>query len=119
MAHEGTHAAHHETSVWALPVGLSSFFLSLAVIAYFTWKLAFLAVISGGVGLALFAIGVAGWANEYFSEGHDEGLGFQGMVWFVFAEVVIFGTIFSGFWMARVSHADVWVREWIPQGGMN
>lgn len=33
MAHEGTHAAHHETSVWALPVGLSTFFLALAAIA--------------------------------------------------------------------------------------
>ncbi len=119
MAHEGTHAAHHETSVWALPVGLSTFFLSLAAIAYFTWKLALLAVLSGGVGLALLAIGIAGWANEYFSKGHDEGLGFQGIVWFVFAEVVIFGTVFAGFWMARATHADVWVREWIPEGGMN
>ncbi|RMH03341.1 MAG: heme-copper oxidase subunit III [Aquificota bacterium] len=119
MAHEGTHMAHHETSPWALPVGLSTFFLSLAAMAYFTWHLPFLAVLSGGVGLALLALGVAGWANEYFSKGHDEGLGFQGIVWFVFAEVVIFGTIFAGFWMARTAHADVWVREWIPKEGMN
>ncbi|MCS7262811.1 MAG: hypothetical protein N3C13_05435 [Aquificaceae bacterium] len=46
-----------------------------------------MAVITEGIGLALLVIGIAGWANEYFSKGHDEGLGFQGMVWSVLAIV--------------------------------
>ncbi|ADC90194.1 cytochrome c oxidase subunit III [Thermocrinis albus DSM 14484] len=119
MAHEGTHAAHHETSPWGLPTGLVPLFLSLAAVAYFGWHQPLLALVLGGVGLVLFVLGVTGWAAEYFSRGKDEGLGFQGIIWFVFAEVVIFGSVIAGFWTARVTHATEWVTKWIPEGGMN
>lgn len=119
MAHEGTHhAVHHEVSVWSLPAGLSVFFLSVAFLAFFAWKIPLLAVLTGGLGLALLAVGVGGWANEYFSKGKDEGLGFWGIVWFVFAEVIIFGSLFTAFWTARATHASEWPK-WIPEGGMN
>jgi cytochrome c oxidase subunit 3 len=119
MAHEGTHmVVHHETSVWSLPAGLSVFFLSLAFISFFVWHMPFLAVLTGGFGLALLAIGVGGWAHEYFSKGKDEGNAFQGIVWFVFAEIIIFGSIFTAFWTARATHVSEWPK-WIPEGGMN
>ena len=107
MAHEGTHhAGHHEVSVWGLPTGLSVLFLSVAFMAYFDWKIPLLAVLSGGLGLALLAIGAAGWANEHFSKGRDEGHGFQGLVYFVFAEIIIFGSLFAAFWAARGEYRE-------------
>ena len=119
MAHEGTHhAGHHEVSVWGLPTGLSVLFLSVAFMAYFDWKIPLLAVLSGGLGLALLAIGAAGWANEHFSKGRDEGHGFQGLVYFVFAEIIIFGSLFAAFWAARTGFAEQWA-SWVPEGGMN
>ncbi|MEZ0337729.1 MAG: hypothetical protein ABWK02_05945 [Aquificaceae bacterium] len=67
-----------------------------------------LALIFGGVSLVLFVIGIAGWINEFFSKGHEEGLGMPAMMFFIVSEVVIFGTMFAGFYMARVTHAEVW-----------
>lgn len=119
MAHEGAHVAHHETSPWGLPVGLVPLVLSLAAVAYFGWGWSLVGLILAGVALVLLVIGVIGWANEHFSKEQDQGFGFQGMVWFVLAEIVIFGSILAGFWMARVAHATEWVTKWIPEGGMS
>jgi len=61
MAHEEAHVAHHETSLWSLPVGLVLLVLSLAVVAYFEWGWSLVGLILAGVALVLLVIGVIGW----------------------------------------------------------
>lgn len=118
MAHQEVHHHHlgeHEYSYWPLPVGLAVLLVPLTFIALMVWQKPMLALIFGGVSLVLFVIGIAGWIQEFFSKGHEEGLGMPAMVFFIVSEVVIFGTMFAGFYMARATHAEVW-HQWVPKG---
>ncbi len=117
MAQEVAHHHHgeHEVSIWPLPVGIAILLAPISITAYFAWKNPLLAVILGGISALLAIIGMAGWANEFFTKGHDEGYGNLGIYLFIISEVVIFGTVFAAFWMARAIHADVWVSQWIPE----
>ena len=63
MAHNEAHVAHHETSLWGLPVGLVPLVLSLAAVAYFGWGWSPVGLILAGIALILLVIGVIGWAN--------------------------------------------------------
>jgi heme/copper-type cytochrome/quinol oxidase subunit 3 len=67
---------------------------------------------SGGV-LASLAIGLAGWAREFFTRGIEEGLGSVAVAVFIVSEVMIFGTMFAAFWMGRIDNADQWA-SYIP-----
>lgn len=109
------HLGEHEYSYWPLPVGLAVLLIPLTFIAYMVWNKPMVALVFGGVGVVLFLIGIVGWINEFFSKGHEEGLGTPAMMFFIISEVVIFGTMFAGFYMARVTHADVW-SQWVPKG---
>ncbi|HAV40634.1 MAG TPA: heme-copper oxidase subunit III, partial [Aquificaceae bacterium] len=68
------HLGEHEYSYWPLPVGLAVLLVPLTFIALMVWQKPMLALIFGGVSLVLFVIGIAGWINEFFSKGHEEGL---------------------------------------------
>ncbi|WP_457600900.1 cytochrome c oxidase subunit 3 [Hydrogenivirga sp.] len=116
MAHEvAHHHGEHEVSVWPLPVGIAIMLTPISITAYFAWKIPMLALVLGVMALILALIGMAGWANEFFSQGHDEGYGNIGIYLFIISEIVIFGTVFAAFWMARAIHADTWVSQWIPE----
>ncbi|MCS7261907.1 MAG: heme-copper oxidase subunit III [Aquificaceae bacterium] len=113
--HEVHHLGEHEYSYWPLPVGLSVLLLPISFIALMVWQKPMLALVFGGVSLVLLLLGTVGWINEFFSKGHEEGLGLPAMMFFIVSEVVIFGTMFVGFYMARVSQAEVW-SQWVPKG---
>jgi cytochrome c oxidase subunit 3 len=108
------HLGEHEYSFWPLPVGIATLLLPVTFISYFVWQKPLLALVLGGVSVALFILSLAGWAYEFFKKGHEEGLGFPAMVFFIVSEVVIFGTMFAAFYMARVAHADQW-PNWVPK----
>ena len=117
MAHEVAHHHHgeHEVSVWPLPVGIGILLTPIAITAYFAWQNPMLALVLGGIAALLVIIGMAGWANEFFTVGHEEGFGNLGIYLFIVSEIIIFGTVFAAFWTARAIHADVWVSQWIPE----
>ncbi|MCS7084033.1 MAG: heme-copper oxidase subunit III [Aquificaceae bacterium] len=116
MAEHGAehHLGHHEYSFWPLPVGLSILFLPLSFIAFMVWKKQLFGLTFAGIAVVLMLIGLTGWVNEFFSKGHEEGFGFPAMMFFIVSEVVIFGTMFAGFYMARVSNAENWA-QWVPK----
>ncbi len=116
VAHHGHHhLGEHETSIWPLPVGIAILLAPLSLTAYFAWKNPVLALILGGISAVLAIIGLAGWANEFFTKGHDEGYGTVAIYLFIISEIIIFGTMFAAFWAARAEYADIWVSQWIPE----
>ncbi len=115
MAHEvAHHHGEHEVSIWPLPVGISILLVPISITAYFAWKNPLLALILGGIAAVLAIIGMAGWANEFFSHHEDVGYGNIGIYLFILSEIIIFGTIFAAFWTARAIHSEQWVSQWIP-----
>jgi cytochrome c oxidase subunit 3 len=108
------HLGEHEYSFWPLPLGIATLLLPVTFVSYFVWQKPLLALVLGGVSVALFILSLAGWAYEFFKKGHEEGLGFPAMLFFIISEVVIFGTMFAAFYMARVAHADQW-PNWVPK----
>lgn len=110
MAHVTTHNSEHETSLWPLLTGTGVLLTVLAVLSYFAWQLPVLAIVLGGAVLASFAIGLAGWAREFFTHGTEEGLGPVAVAVFIVSEVIIFGTVFAAFWVGRIDNADQWAN---------
>ncbi len=108
------HLGHHETSFWPFPVGMGVVLTPIALIAYFGWQMHMAGLVLGAVGLLLILFGLIGWANEFFTKGHEEGFGSMAIAMFIATEVIIFGTMFAAFWAARVGKADVW-KQWVPE----
>ncbi|HIC97671.1 MAG TPA: heme-copper oxidase subunit III [Aquificaceae bacterium] len=109
------HPGEHEVSVWPLPVGISILLTPVSITAYFAWDSPMLALVMGGIAVVLGVIGLAGWANEFFTKGHEEGFGNLAIYLFILSEIIIFGTVFAAFWMSRAIHSEVWVSQWIPE----
>lgn len=109
------HAAHHETSRWPLVTGAGVLLTALTLLAAAQWKFSLTTIVLGGITIALLAVGVAGWAHEFFTAGKDEGLGPVAVVAFIVSEVIIFGTMFAAFWAARIGQADRWASL-VPEG---
>ncbi len=117
MAQEVAHHHHgeHEVSIWPLPVGIAILLTPISITAYFAWQKPLLALILGGIAAILAIIGMAGWANEFFTVGEDVGYGNLGIYLFIISEIIIFGTMFAAFWAARAIHSELWVSKWIPE----
>ena len=113
MTHTATHQSAHETSLWPLLTGLGVLLSALALLAYFEWRLPVLGIVLGGGVLAVLAVGLAGWAREFFTSGTEEGLGSVAVAAFIVSEVVIFGTVFVAFWLGRIDNVDQWA-SFIP-----
>jgi len=109
------HGPHHEVSIWPFPIGIGTLLIPIAFTMFFHYGWQMPGLVTGAVGLILILIGAAGWANEHFQVDRDEGYGWIGILSFILSELVIFGTIFAFFWMARVNHAQQW-SQWIPEG---
>lgn len=107
--------SHHESSPWPMVVGLGILLTAMALITGFAWEMPVLGIVLGGVVLAALAVGLAGWAREFFREGQEEGLGPVAVGWFIVSEVIIFGTVFAGFWMGRMTNTEQWA-SFIPEG---
>ncbi|MBI5379515.1 MAG: heme-copper oxidase subunit III [Nitrospirae bacterium] len=114
MAHAAVYHGEHEISFWPLPTGIGAFFIPIALLTYFAWERPLLGLVLMGIVLAFLAVGLAGWANEFFSRGHEEGLAGVAIVLFIISEVVIFGSMFGAFWAGRIGFADQW-SQWIPK----
>jgi cytochrome c oxidase subunit 3 len=113
MTQAATHHSPHETSLWPLLTGSGVLLSVLALLTYFEWQMPVLAIVMGGGVLALLAIGLAGWAREFFTSGTEEGLGPVAVAAFIVSEVIIFGTVFAVFWLGRIDNADQWA-SFIP-----
>src|SRR3990172_5130520 len=113
MTQAVTHHLEHETSPWPLVTGMGVLLSVLALLAYFPWRMPLLGVVLGGAMLALLAVGISGWAREFFTRGTDAGLGPVAVAAFIVSEVIIFGTMFAAFWDARIGHAEQWA-SFIP-----
>jgi cytochrome c oxidase subunit 3 len=109
------HAAHHETSRWPLVTGAGVLLTALTLFAGAQWKFSLATIVLAGITVALLAVGVAGWAHEFFTEGKEEGLGPVAVVAFIVSEVIIFGTMFAAFWAYRIGQADRWA-SFVPEG---
>ncbi len=108
------HSAH-ETSPWPMVVGAGVLLSALALLAYFPWDMPVVGIVLGGAMLAMLAVGLAGWAREFFRHGHEEGLGPIAVAAFIVSEVMIFGTVFAAFWLGRITNFDQW-DSFIPEG---
>src|SRR3970040_849400 len=113
MTQAVTHHPEHETSPWPLLTGMGVLLSALALLAYFPWRMPLLGVVLGGAMLALLAVGLAGWAREFFTHGTEAGLGPVAVAVFIVSEVMIFGTMFAAFWLGRIDHAEQWA-SFIP-----
>jgi len=96
-------------------VGLGVLLSALSLLTAFAWQMPMFGIVLGGVTLAVLAIGLAGWAREFFLEGTEEGLGPVAVSAFIVSEVMIFGTVFAAFWLARISNFDIW-DSFVPEG---
>ena len=115
MAEASAHQSHHETSVWPLVVGTGVLLAALALLTAFPWGRPILGLVLGGITLAIFAIGLSGWAREFFLTGEEEGLGPVAVAAFIISEVIIFGVVFTAFWLARVEYFPDW-HTFVPEG---
>src|SRR3972149_5146193 len=113
MTQAVTHHPEHETSPWPLLTGVGVLLSVLALLAYFPWRMPLLGVVLGGAMLALFAVGLSGWAREFFTRGTEAGVGPVAVAAFIVSEVMIFGTMFAAFWLGRIDHAEQWA-SFIP-----
>ena len=113
MTSVAVHHPEHETSPWPLVTGLGVVLCALALLAYYPWRMPLLGLVLGGGTLALLAVGLAGWAREFFTHGTEEGLGPIAVAAFIVSEVMIFGTVFAAFWLGRIDHAEQWA-SFIP-----
>lgn len=105
-------------SIWPFISALSLFLVFIGFIFYFVYEIHIVGIILIGVFLALIVFSAAGWSKEIFYIGHDEKLGFRGIILFVFAEIIIFGILIVSFISSRVQFFDRWI-EWIPEKGFN
>jgi cytochrome c oxidase subunit 3 len=115
MTHAVAHHSHHETSRWPTVVGAGVLLTALTLLAFSHWQSPTAGIVLGGITLALLALGLAGWSREFFTSGTEEGFGTVAVAWFIVSEVIIFGTMFVGFWFVRVNLADQWT-SYIPAG---
>ena len=114
---EAIHHTHeeHETSPWPLVVGIGVLLSAFALLSGFAWQMPLLGLVLGGTTLAIFAIGLSGWAREFFLTSHDEGLGPIAVSAFIVSEVIIFGSVFAAFWVGRVENLQQW-HTFVPEG---
>lgn len=107
--------AHHETSPWPLVTGGGVLATALLLLAAALWGGSTATVVLGGIAIVLLAVGIAGWAREFFTAGAEEGLGPVAVIAFIVSEIIIFGTMFAAFWAARIGHAQTW-SSFVPEG---
>ncbi|MBT4520536.1 MAG: heme-copper oxidase subunit III [Halieaceae bacterium] len=112
---EATVHSEHETSPWPMVVGASVLLAAMALLSYFTWEMPVLGMVLGGTMLAVLAIGLSGWAREFYVHGVEEGVGPVAVSAFILSEVMIFGTMFVAFWLGRIENASEWA-SYIPEG---
>ncbi len=114
---EATHSEHaeHETSPWPMVVGAGVLLAALSLLTGFEWNMPVAGIVMGGSTVAVLAIGLSGWAREFFLTGEEEGLGPIAVSAFILSEVMIFGTVFAAFWVGRIENMDVWA-SFVPEG---
>ena len=115
MTDAATVHSHHESSPWPFVVGLGVLLTAIALLTTFAWGMPNVGIVMGGGVLALMAIGLAGWAREFFQHDEEQGLGPVAVVAFIVSEIIIFGTVFVAFWLSRIENFAEW-GSFIPEG---
>ncbi|MGC8870832.1 MAG: cytochrome c oxidase subunit 3, partial [Brevinematia bacterium] len=83
------------------------------MIFYFVIENRIIGIIIFGIFLAGFALSISGWSKEIFLFGQDNKISFRSIVFFVGAEIIIFGIFIISFFSTRIQFAQVW-KDWIP-----
>ncbi len=96
-------------------VGVGVMLAAFALLTGFAWQMPLLGIVLGGAMFAVLAVGLAGWAREFFQTGEEERLGPVAVSAFILSEVIIFGTVFAAFWVGRIENIDTWA-SFIPAG---
>ncbi len=96
-------------------VGAGVLLTALSLLTAFAWEMPTLGIVLGGVVLAVLAVGLSGWAREFFTHGTEEGLGPIAVAWFILSEAIIFGCVFVAFWLARIDNFAEW-PSFVPEG---
>ena len=107
--------AEHETSIWPMVVGLGVLLSAISLLTAFHWQMPVPGIVLGGITLAIIALGLAGWAREFYTVGAEEGLGPWAVAAFILSEVIIFGTVFAAFWVSRLENMEIWA-SFVPEG---
>ena len=115
MTDAATVHSHHESSPWPFVVGLGVLLTAIALLTSFAWGMPDVGIVMGGIVLALMAVGLAGWAREFFQADEEQGLGPVAVVAFILSEIIIFGTVFVAFWLGRIENFAEW-GTYIPEG---
>lgn len=115
MSEASVHHSEHETSVWPMVVGVGVLLSAFSLLTAFAWQRPVLGIVLGGVTLAILALGLSGWAREFFRTGEEEGLGPVAVAAFIISEVIIFGTMFAAFWLGRIEQFEEW-PTFVPAG---
>lgn len=112
--------AHYEEVSWApfaVVVGIT-LLVPLAFVAYFVYKLPFLATVSAGLGTPLLLAGIAKWIHEGATQPSAvSGLSPIGIGVFIIGEILIFIGLFASYWTMRIGYGTsggVWPPEGTP-----
>lgn len=114
---DAVHEHHWEVS-WApllISVGIL-FLVPLTFSAYFVYDAPTLAILFAGFGTPLIIAGIARWIYEgatepaVISNVSDVGIGI-----FIVSEILIFISLFAGYWMMRISSGAAG-ETWPPEG---
>ncbi len=112
---------HHWEVSWApilVAVG-TAFLVPFTFAAYFVYETPLLAIIFAGLGTPLLVAGIIRWIYEgatetpVFSGVADVGVGI-----FIISEILIFISLFAGYWMMRISSGaagELWPPEGTPE----
>ena len=122
-AQSGAVHEHHWEVSWApllIAVGLL-FLLPFTFSAYFVYEAPLYAIIFAGMGTPLILAGITKWIYEgahetpVISGVSDVGIGI-----FIISEILIFLSLFAGYWMMRISagtSGSIWPPEGTPEIG--
>jgi len=107
------HAHHHwEYSMFPFILALGVFLgVPLAFASFFQYESGLAGAVFGLAGLLLIVVGVSGWISEGLAEGSENGYAMTGLPIFIVSETMIFLSLFTSYWMLRLTAA-----QWPPEG---
>ncbi len=115
---------HHWEVSWApilIAVGVM-LLVPITFAALLVYELPLLAIISAGLGTPLIIAGISKWIHEGVTEANAiTGVADIGIGIFIISEILIFISLFAGYWMMRVSSGmagEVWPPEGTPEIGI-
>ena len=120
MTEHEAHAVHHhwEWSYYPLILVIGIFItVPIGFALMFDYHNGSMAAMAAGIGVPLTVWGIAGWTSEGLSQKEEHGYALTSLPIFIVSEVLIFLSLFTAYWMLRLS-ADVWPPPGSPHIGV-